>query len=69
MWEVVAARELAEQDASTVPHFKVLFCFVLFCQVFETQATWLRNNKETSPVLVRLWLEKVDAQCSNGDKN
>ena len=31
-------------------------CFVLLG--FETQATWLRINNETSPVLVRLCLEK-----------
>ena len=33
-------------------HLKKLF--VLFRLGFETRATWLRNNKETSPVLVRL---------------
>ena len=32
------------------------FCFL---PGFETLAKWLRNNNETSPVPVRLWLEKI----------
>ena len=37
-------------------HFSTLFFFNFL--KFKTQATWLRANNDTSPVLERLWLEK-----------
>ena len=35
---------------------------------FKTQATWLRANNDTSPVLERLWLEKIHQKETNQAK-
>ena len=49
-------------------HPQPLFTLFYFL-AFQTQATWLRTNKGTSPVLERLWLEKITAHGRDQREN